>query len=60
MGTNKGREEKIRWMIQNLRVHKDEKFMLRVFCVRFSSTMFTAKEILGIVKDQKLLDKRLK
>jgi len=60
MGTNKGRQEKIRWMIQFMNTYKDEKLLLRVFCVRFSSTMFTAKEILGIVKDQKLLDKRLK
>lgn len=58
MGTNLGRAAKIDWMRLMRPKIMDENLLLRTFCVRFSSTMFTAKEILGIVKDQKLIDQR--
>ena len=60
MGTNKTSEEKIDWMRMMCKKVKDEKLLLRTFCVRFSSSMHTAREKLNIVKDQKLLDRRLK
>ena len=60
MGTKKTSEEKIDWMRMMSKKVKDEKLLLRTFCVRFSSTMNTAKEKLAIVKDEKLLDRRLK
>ena len=60
MGTDKTSEAKLDWMRMMWRKVKDEKLLLRTFCVRFSSTMKTAKEKLDIVKDQKLLDKTLK
>ena len=60
MGTDKTREEKIDWMRMMSKKIEDKKLLLRTFCVRFSSSMHTAREILNIVKDQKLLDRRLK
>lgn len=60
MGTNKSRSEKIEWMIMMKNKIKPDELLLRTFCVRFSSTMHTAREIYNIVKDQQLLDRKLK
>jgi len=60
MGTSKTRELKIDWMRMMSKKVKDEKLLLRTFCVRFSSTMHTAQEILHIVRDEKLVDRKLK
>ena len=60
MGTNQSRAEKIEWMLLMKNKIKSDTLLLRTFCVRFSSSMHTAREIFGIVKDQKLLDKTLK
>ena len=59
MGTEKSRAAKIEWMIMMKDKIKDDDLLIRNFVVRFSSTKNTAKEILSIVRDQKLLDRRL-
>lgn len=59
MGTNRSREEKIKWMLQHLKLIKDDDLLIRTFCVRFFSTRKTAIEILSIVRDTKLVNKKL-